>query len=286
LLHAVVCTTYSTVTPLEYFLQQALLTDPLAAPIWLGGLWFLLFDKAGRKYSVLGWAYLTVLAEMILLHGKIYYLAPAYIMLLAAGAVWIELRLIPRTGRFLVPAIATPLIIAAAIALPLAMPVLPVDAAVKYCRFWDVQSIHVENIPLGDLPQLFGDMFGWPEQAAAVAEVYQSLPPADRAQAAILAYNYGEAAAVDYFGSSLGLPSAISGHNQYGYWGPRGYSGNVIVSIGFTREFLRESFDDVQLASTVSPLHAMPEETNLHVYVCRKPKAPLAAMWPRFKYLQ
>ncbi len=74
LLHAVVGTKYSTVTPLEYFLQQALLTDPLAAPIWLGGLWFLLFDKVGRKYSVLGWAYLTVLAEMILLHGKIYYL--------------------------------------------------------------------------------------------------------------------------------------------------------------------------------------------------------------------
>jgi hypothetical protein len=286
LLHAVVGTKYSTVTPLEYFLQQALLTDPLAAPIWLGGLWFLLCDKAGRKYSVLGWTYLTVLVEMIILHGKIYYLAPAYIMLLAAGAVWIELRLIPRTGRSLLPAIATPLILAAAIALPLAMPVLPVDTAVKYCRFWDVQSIHVENIPLGDLPQLFGDMFGWPEQAAAVAEVYQSLPAKDRAQAAILAYNYGEAAAIDYFGPSFGLPSAISGHNQYGYWGPRGYSGDVVVSIGFTQEFLQESFDDVQLALTVSPLHAMPEETNLHVYICRKPKASLAAMWPRFKYLQ
>jgi len=112
------------------------------------------------------------------------------------------------------------------------------------------------------------------------------MPENERAKAVFFGNNYGEAAAIDYFGPSLGLPSAISGHNQYGYWGPRGYSGDVVVSIGFTQEFLRESFDDVQLASTVSPLHAMPEETNLHIYICRKPKAPLAAMWPRFKYLQ
>jgi hypothetical protein len=279
LLHAVIGKKYSTVGPVEFILQQALLTDPLAAPIWLAGIWFLLRDRVGKKYAVLAWAYLTVLAELLYLHGKIYYLAPAYIMLFAAGAVWLELRVLPRTGRWLVPAIATPLIIAAAVALPLAMPVLPVAAAVKYCRFWDVQAVHVENIPLGDLPQLFGDMHGWPEQAAAVAGVYNALPAADRAQAAILAKNYGEASAIDYFGPKLGLPSAISGHNQYGFWGPRGYTGNVVVAIGFTEKFLHQSFSDVQAAATISPLHAMPEESNLIIFVCRQPKAPLAQLW-------
>jgi hypothetical protein len=206
-------------------------------------------------------------------------------MLFAAGAVWLELRLIPRTGRWLVPAIATPLVIAAAIALPLAMPVLPVNAAVKYCRFWNVQAVHVENIPLGDLPQLFGDMYGWPEQAAAVAGVYNALPALDRAQAAVLAKNYGEAAAIDHFGPKLGLPLAISGHNQYGFWGPRGYSGNVVVAIGFTESFLRQSFGEVQLAAVVSPPHAMPEESNLPIFICRQPKATLQQMWPRFIWL-
>jgi len=285
LLHAVVGTKYSTVSPLEYILQQALLTDPLSAPIWLAGIWFLLRDRVGKKYSVLAWAYLIVLAEMIYLHGKIYYLAPAYIMLFAAGAVWLELRLIPRTGRWLVPSIATPLIVAALVALPLAMPVLPVNAAVKYCRFWDVQAVHVENIPLGDLPQLFGDMFGWPEQASAVAGVYNSLPVTDRPQTAILAHNYGEAAAIDYFGPKLGLPLAISGHNQYGFWGPRGYSGNVVIAIGFTDVYLRQFFADVHLATTISPLHAMPEESNLAVFICRQPKAALEQAWPRISYL-
>ena len=285
LLHAVVGKKYSTVSPLEYILQQALLTEPLAAPIWLAGLWFLLRDRAGKKYAFLSWAYLAVLAEMLYLHGKIYYLAPAYIMLFAAGAVWLELRVIPRTGRWLVPAIAAPMTIAAAIALPLAMPVLPVDAAVKYCRFWDVQDVHVENIPLGDLPQLFGDMHGWPEQASAVAAVYNALPLADRSQAAILAKNYGEASAIDYFGPKLGLPLAISGHNQYGFWGPRGYSGDVVVAIGYPQVALQQWFAEVQATNTISPPHAMPEESNLTIYICRQPKAPLQQLWPQLVWL-
>ena len=87
LLRTVIGTKYATVSPLAYIGEQFLLVNPLAAPFWLAGLYFLLFDREGRKYAVLGYAYLVVLLEMILLHGKIYYLAPAYIMLLAAGAV-------------------------------------------------------------------------------------------------------------------------------------------------------------------------------------------------------
>jgi len=286
LLHAVVGTKYSTISAWEYILQQSLLTDPLSAPIWIAGLWFLFRNAVGKKYAFLGWAYLTVLAEMILLHGKIYYLAPTYIMLFAAGAVWIEAKLLPRAERWLLPAISVPLVVAAIIALPLALPVLPVAAASKYCRFWDVQAVHVENIPLSDLPQLFGDMYGWPEQASAVAAVYKGLPPVDRARAAILAYNYGEASAIDYFGPHLGLPKAISGHNQYGFWGPRGYSGEVVVAIGFPESQLRNFFGDVQAAAVISPPHAVPEETNLTVFVCRKPKNSLLATWQQWTYLE
>ncbi len=213
LFHAVMGTKYVIVSPWEYLWQQTLLTHPLAAPIWIAGLWFLLRDPLGKKYAVLAWAYFTVLAEMLILHGKIYYLAPAYVMLLATGSVWIELRLVPRVGVWLRPAIAVPLLIGGVIAAPLAMPILPVEATVRYTRFWDVQAIHVENVPQGELPQLFGDMFGWPEQVHAVAGVYQALPESERDQAVVLAYNYGEASAINYFGAKLGLPRAISGHD-------------------------------------------------------------------------
>src|SRR5256886_6092339 len=80
----------------------------------------------------------------------------------------LETRVLPRTGMWVKPATVTPLIIGGLIAAPLAMPILPVAYAVKYCRFWNVQAVHVENVPLGDLPQFFADMYGWPEQVHAL----------------------------------------------------------------------------------------------------------------------
>ena len=285
LFHAVMGTKYVIVSPWEYLWQQTLLTHPLAAPIWIAGLWFLLRDSLGKKYAVLAWAYFTVLAEMLILHGKIYYLAPAYVMLLAAGSVWIDLRLIPRVGAWLRPAIAVPLLIGGVIAAPLSMPILPVEATIRYTRFWDVQAIHVENVPQGELPQLFGDMFGWPEQVHAVASVYQALPQSDRAQAVVLAYNYGEASAIDHFGAKLGLPRAISGHNQYALWGPGAMTGQVAVAIGFTEQQLRQFYDEVTPEASVSPQYAMPEESRLTIFVCRRPKKSLQESWPQWRYL-
>ena len=121
--------------------------------------------------------------------------------------------------------------------------------------------------------------------AATVARVYQDLPAADRADCAILAGNYGEAGAIDYYGPSFGLPKALSGHNSYFYWGPRGYSGACMIIFGERSNEFITYFGDVQRAATiVSPL-AMPNEREVPVYVCRKPREPLSVLWPRFKMI-
>ena len=118
-----------------------------------------------------------------------------------------------------------------------------------------------------------------------MSRAYHSLPKSDRAKAALLAYNYGEAGAIDYFGKRYDLPKAISGHNQYGYWGPRGYSGEVVVAIGFTAGELRRFFDEVQPFEMISPQYAMPEEINLTIYICRRPKKPLPGSWAEWMYI-
>lgn len=269
----------------DFLWQQTLLTNPIAAPIWLGGLWYFFRHRAGKKYGVLGFAYLTVVLELLLLHGKIYYLAPAYPMLLAAGSVWIERAIVARTGAWLKPAMIAPLVVAGILAAPLAMPILPVKTAVEYTRFWDVKKVRVEEQQLGELPQLFADMFGWEDQVAAIARVYHALPVERQAKCALLAYNYGEAGAIDYFGSRFGLPKAISGHNQYALWGPREYSGEIVMAIGFPEKELRKYFDEVNPAATVVSEYAMPEESHLTIFLCGKPRVPLQQAWPQFKYL-
>ena len=284
LLRAAVEFKYTSIPAWQFVAQQALLAHPLTVPVWIAGLWFLFRARKGR-YAALGWSYVIVLAEMIALHGKIYYQAPAYPMLFAAGAVLLESQRIFQNGVWAKAAVIAPLVIGGAIAAPLAMPVLPVETAALYCRFWDVQSVRVENVPQGELPQLFGDMFGWPEQVEALARVYGSLRPSQRGKAAILAYNYGEAAAVDVLGGKYALPKAVSGHNQYALWGPGEFTGETVVAIGFTEEKLRALFEEVTPAGQVFAAHAIPEETGVRIFVCRRARKPLRELWPQLSWL-
>ena len=76
--------------PVQFILQQILMVNPFALPLWLAGLGWLFFGREGRRYRVLGWAYVVTLAVFMVLHGKDYYVAPAYPMLFAAGGVVCE----------------------------------------------------------------------------------------------------------------------------------------------------------------------------------------------------
>jgi len=276
-------TVYAPVTPLEFLWQQTLLVLPLATPIWLAGLYFFLRGKEGKPYRLLGWTYLVVLGELLLLKGKIYYLAPAYPMLLAAGAVWLEKWIREQNWNWLKPAIPAMLVLGGIGAAPLALPLLPVEAAAKYANFWDVEAVKVESPDTGKLPQLFAEMFGWRNQAATVARVYRSLPAEEQSKCAILAGNFGEAGAIDFYGGGYGLPKAISGNNNYYLWGPREYSGEVVISFGVPREDLEALFGQVERAAIILSNYAVPDETNLPVYICRKPKRPLREAWPKLK---
>ena len=73
----------------------------LSLPVWLAGIWFFLADKNGRRFRFLGICYLVLLALMIYLKAKDYYLVPVYPMLFAGGAVfWEQLIEKVRSLRF------------------------------------------------------------------------------------------------------------------------------------------------------------------------------------------
>ena len=127
------------------------------------------------------------------------------------------------------------------LAAPLTLPILPVDVFIRYPRAIGFMPSAGEHQILGELPQYYADMFGWREMAEKIAAVYWSLPPQDRARAVFYGENYGEAAAIDVFGRRLGLPPAISGHNNYYIWGPRGHDGSVMIIIGGSTEALRRA---------------------------------------------
>ncbi len=275
------------ISPLRFLADQILFLSPIALPVWTGGLVWLLFSAKGRPFRFFGFAYLIVVAVFIVLDGKSYYVLPAYPMLMAAGGAAIEDLVEANAWRWLRTALPVLLVIAGLVALPFGVPVLPVDAFLRYSRVFPyANSVKTERDAVDvQLPQLYADMFGWENIADGVSQVYHDLPAADRAGCAILAGNYGEAGAIDYYGPALGLPRAISGHNSYFDWGPRAYTGSCVIVFGERSAEFMQYFRDVQLAATITNAHTMPIESSINVYICRQPIAPLRVLWPHFKMI-
>jgi len=170
--------------------------------------------------------------------------------------------------------------------LPFSVPILPVESFIAWQRTLGLAPSSDENHALGPLPQYYADMFGWRELARKIGEAYQALPPEDRAKAVFFAGNYGEAAAIDLFGAPWNLPPAISGHNNYFLWGPRGHDGSVVLTMSATRERLLERFESVEEVGRLDDPYAMPYETARPIYLCRGLKGSLIEDWPKLKHYE
>jgi hypothetical protein len=272
-------------SPLQFLAQQVLLAGPVAFPVWLAGLLWLMFSRAGGRYRVIGWAFLTVLAVFMVLHGKNYYSTPAYPMLFAAGGVAIE-TLLARSHRTVIIGyayIATMLAAAAWIA-PMLIPVLPISRYLAYQERWLFKPPAAEHShERSPLPQTYSDQFGWEEIVQATSLAYRRLTPEEQNNCAIFAQDYGAAGAIDFFGPRYGLPHAISGHQNYFLWGPRGYSGQCMIVLDDSRESLEELYNQVEYVTTSAP-NPYALEQQLPVFICRGPKfGSLQQMWPEIK---
>ncbi len=271
--------------PLVFLGQQILFLNPLSLPIWLAGLIWCFGARGEKRFRFVGWAYLIVLAIFIVGDGKSYYPLPVYPVLFAAGAVSWE-RVASLSWQRRRKALVAMVLISGLIMLPWAVPILPVNTFLKYenffPRFFRVQT---ERDATARLPQLYADMLGWQNLADSVARVYHGLPVAEQGTCAIIAGNYGEAGAIDYYGPKLGLPPAISGHNSYYDWGPRNYSGSCVILVGERSDTYKQYFKDADLVARTSNPHGMPYERDVPIYVCRKSIAPLRKLWPHFKMI-
>jgi len=279
-------------SPLAFLGQQILIMSPLSLPFWLAGLLlFFLFWQEPKAYRVFGWAFLITIGFFLLAHGKNYYSAPAYPIVLAAGGLAAELLL--RTPhlqsrsalrRSLQVGCFLWLILGIALLLPVALPVLPVDAYLRYQEHLPFEVPRSEHGHMGAaLPQHYADEFGWPEMVAAVARVYHSLPAEEQRKTAILADNYGEAGAIDFFGAQYGLPKAISPHQNYFLWGPRGYTGEIMILVGSGRiDEARNFFQSVEPVASLNSPYAIPYE-NRPILLGRGLKQNLQQLWPNLK---
>jgi 4-amino-4-deoxy-L-arabinose transferase-like glycosyltransferase len=274
----------------QYFFQQTLLVHPLTAPIWIMGLVAFFIWPAFKPYRVLGWTYLVCYSTFFVLHGKNYYLAPIYPMLLAAGAVIIETALSGggATERsklgWLKPVIVVILLLSGAHLAPIVVPVFSPDKFIAYTKTLPFKLPVMEHSHArAVLPQWYADQFGWQEIVDETAVAWNQLIPSERGDCGIFAQDYGQAGAIDFLGRRYGLPRSLSGHQTWFLWGPRNYSGKCLIVLDDTRESLGQIFQRVDYVGT-SADNPYALEKNIDVFICHGPKfGTLAELWPKLK---
>jgi hypothetical protein len=255
----------------------------LTLPIWVGGLWFFFFTKSAELVRWIGYAFAITAALIMALDPRVYYLFPAFPMLMAGGAVFWETRLSRPRLSWLKDAYSALIVAMGVVLAPLAVPVLPVPDYTRYTEAIHLQQPKIENVRLGPLPQIFADQFGWDEMAQVVARAYNELPAETRTKTAIFGQNYGQAGTIDFFGPKYGLPKAISGHQSYWLWGPRGYTGESMIVLDDRKERLEELFANVRKVGHVDHPYSMPYE-HFDVFYCQGMKRPLSELWPQLKH--
>jgi len=256
--------------------QLWMILNPVTVPLCLAGLWFLFVRPEGKPWRMIGWMYLLSLVALMAARGRDYYLAPAYPMLLAAGAAWSETLLTSRSPSWQFRLLYTPwirLIVGGLAMAALILPVAPVNSA-----WWRVQDAtsHQLNMEIG-----------WPELAATVARVRDSLPASDRAALGVMTADDGETGAVNLYGRAYGLPRAISGMNSN--W-LRGYGDpppQTVIAVGFKLDELNRIFASCQVAAQLSNSYGVANDIfrgRERVYVCRNIRTPWPEFWRHFQY--
>ncbi|MDN4171459.1 glycosyltransferase family 39 protein [Nocardioides sp. SOB77] len=216
-----------------------------------------------HRFILVTWVVLAVLVTAT--GGKPYYLAPAYVPLLAAGAidalVWAG-RGAARLRRSVLGAgLALGVVVGAVLFLPL------------------VPAEHLHRTPVVAVNYDAGETVGWPAFVAAVEEGLDAAGPG----AVVVTGNYGEAGAVARWIPDVPVHS---GHNALWDLGPPAVDDATAVVVGYAADDLERWCGSVAEVTRVdNGLDLDNDEQGRAVLVCRHPVGGWSAVWPRLRRL-
>ncbi len=252
--------------------QWLLDVNACAAPLWIAGLaaYF-----RSERYRMVGWMFVVPLAIFAASRARFYYIAPAYPMLVAMGAVvcerwsagWRPVWRRTAWGVMLAGVVGYGLYLAAQI-VPLAASGPLKEYALNHN---------------GDLRE----EIGWHDLVRAVAGVRDGLTPQERANYGIVAENYGEEGALELFGPAYGLPAPMSLTNSAWYWSKPKTPPQTFILVGSDGRGLDKVFEACRIAGHNGNSEGVKnEESEYHpdIYVCSGLKLPWDGLWENHHY--
>jgi hypothetical protein len=251
--------------------QFLICVNLFAAVLWLPGLIGFLRN---RRYRMLAWMYLIPLALFMLAKGRGYYMAAAYPMLLAMGAVmgarWVAT--LPRLGRWTVQAVFfTGLAVCGAFVCAI---ILPLQFS------GPLRGFALKNN--GDLRE----EIGWPELVKNVADIRSSLPLGQQPGVGILVGNYGEQGAIELLGPAYHLPPPISMTNSAWLRTYPAQPPSTLIVLGFSRKSADKAFTGCRLAGHNTNAEGIKNEESQYspdIFVCDAPRLPWPEFWKEYQ---
>jgi hypothetical protein len=251
--------------------QIRICVNVFATPVWIAGLIAFLRN---RRYRMMAWMYLVPLALLFFAKGRGYYLAAAYPMLLAMGAVVGErwLGTLPSWARRTIEAVYF--------------------AGVAVCGAYIIAVVVplASSGPLRDFAlNRNGDLreeIGWEELVSTVAQIRDSLTPDERAHLGITTGNYGEYGAIEILGRAHGLPEPIGTTNSEWLRGYPAQAPTTIIVLGIRPEEADELFTGCRLAGhngNSEGIHNEELDDHPFIFVCGPPRKPWAEVWKEHK---
>ncbi|MCX4097344.1 ArnT family glycosyltransferase [Nocardia sp. alder85J] len=244
------------------------------------GLWQLLRWPPLRPYRFLFVTAVSMIAVVLIGHGRPYYVGGLMPAVFAAGAVGLsafyDTRWRDRVRRGAVVAAAGSLAIIAVLLAALPLPRSGVREPITSPSGFAVRS------------DLYGPS-GWQDLTAGVAAAYRQLPPGDHDHTVLIAQNYWQAGALEKFGPRYRLPATYSPNRGYGFFGPPPATARTVLYIGLdsAAPALRRQFESVEPAGRIDdPLGYPGVNRGVAVFVCRWPTAPWPVLWPSMTQLQ
>ena len=249
-------------------------SNPFMVPFWIAGLLWYFRNEAGKRYRMIGWMYVIPFLIYLFTQGRSYYLAPAYPMLIAAGAVVWQGRIDrspAQTARRVQRVTWSGIVIGAAIAGALALPIAPINSPL-----WHITS---------EVHDTFTEQIGWPEMIETVAGIYAELPEEEKAQTGIFTGENDEAAALNLYGPGYGLPTAMSGSDTFWLRGYVNPPPKTLIVVGYSQGELDSVFERCELAGTITNPYGVENDLRdpPNIFVCRGLRVPLPELWDRVK---
>jgi hypothetical protein len=256
----------------SYWLFQALIcANPFALPFTIAGV---ITAWRSVRYRALSIAFILTIVFFALTKGRGYYTAAVYPVMIAFGAVAAT-----RWASSLRPAFRRTIVIVRWTGI-LAFGVYAACALVPIASSGPLKAFalaHSEDLR---------EEQGWDIFVQTIAQVRDTLTPAQRASLGIATVNYGEQGAVEILGRSYGLPAPISLTNSAWLRGYPTPQPTTLIVTGLDLDAANDEFTDCRLAARVPyPANFNNEESRdgRDIFLCGPPHLPWPEFWKKYQ---